>query len=228
MTRSTRLLAGLSLAALLVFATAATAFAAPVLSLSATRTTVTYPQPTWLKVAATDGGVPVPTAVTIQYRPVGTTQWKLFRAVSASRTAEGTVTVPVAPYRLKSITAFRAIANGLESATTTVSVKARLSAAVAPRVVRAGRWVTVRGTIAPRHAKGSRPVPVKVWKWEGGKWVLKATRHPKIVKQHADSSKWLYRVRAHGHDKGKWRIRVYHEDAKHVASVSRYTYVRVR
>jgi len=228
MTRSTRLLAGLSLAALLVFATAAAAFAAPTLSLSATRDVVTYPQPTWLKVVAADSGSPVPMVVTVQYRPIGTTEWLRLRTLTASQTAEGTVTVPVSPNRLRSITAFRAVATSLESEVSTVSVKARLSAAIAPRTVRAGRFVTVRGFIWPRHAAGSRPVEVKFEKWEGGAWVEKGTLHPKIVRQYGDSSKWQFRMKAHGEDKGKWRIRVYHEDMKHIASMSKYSYVRVR
>lgn len=228
MTRSKRLLVGLSLAALMVFATAATALGAPVLSLSATRDVVTYPQPTWLKVAATDGGVSVPTTVTVQYRALGGTTWKSLRTLSAEQAAEGTLTVPVSPSRLKVNTEFRAIAEGLESSIVNVSVKARLSRAIAPKKTKAGRSIKVRGFIWPRHAAGSRPVDVKVWKWEDGEWVQKATVKPKIVRKYGDSSKWQFKVRTKAADKGKWRVRVYHEDAGHIASESKYSYFKVR
>ncbi len=228
MTRKTRVLVGASLAALMLLATAATAIAAPMLSLSATRSVVTYPQPTWLKLNASDNGASVATTVAVEYQPIGATEWKRFRTISASRTAEGTVTVPVAPYWLKGTTAFRAVAQGLESETVNVSVKARLSAPIAPRTIKAGRRVTVRGFIWPRHAVGSRPVVVKLWKWESGRWVYKGHVHPKIVRRYGDGSKWQFTKKVHGHDKGKWRVRVYHEDQKHVASASRFAYFRVR
>jgi len=228
MTRSKKMFVGLALSALMVFATAATAFGVPVLSLSATRGVVTYPQPTWLKVAATEGGAHAATMVTVQYRPIGTTEWKQLRTLTASQTAEGTVTVPVSPYRLKVITAFRAIAAGAESDVTTVSVKARLSRAITPRSVRAGHRVTVKGFIWPKHAAGSRPVTVTFWKWEGGDWVERGVRHPKIVRTYGDSAKWQFRVKTTSADKGKWRIRVSHEDTQHIASMSRYSYIKVR
>ena len=228
MTRRTKVLISASLAALMVVGTAAVAIAAPILSLTATRDVVTYPQPTWLKVNASDEGASVATTGTIQYLPIGATEWKKLRTVAASRTAEGTVTVPVAPYWLKSTTAFKATAEGLESEVVTVSVRARLSAPIAPRTVKAGRHVTIRGFIWPRHAAGSRPVEVKFWKWESGDWVYKGSAHPKIVRRWGDGSKWQFTRHVHGADKGKWRMQVYHEDAKHVASMSRFGYVRVR
>jgi len=228
MTGRTKTLLAASLTALILLGTATAAVAAPTLSLSATRSVVTYPQPTWLKVVAADEGSAVPATVTVQYLPVGATEWKRLRTVAASHTAEGTVTVPIAPYRLKRTTAFRATAEGLESEVVTVSVKARLSAPVVPARVKAGRRVTVKGFIWPRHAAGSRPVTVSFWKWEGGSWVYKGAVHPRIVGSRDDRSKWQFTRRAHAHDKGKWRIQVSHEDAGHVASTSRFTYLRVR
>lgn len=228
MTRRTKVVIGAALATCLLLGTAAAAFAAPMLSLSPTRSVVTYPQPTWLKVSAADEGVAVPTTVTVQYLPVGATAWKNFRTLPASRTAEGTVTVSVAPYWLKKTTAFRAIAEGLESEIATVSVKARLSAPVVPAKVKAGRRVTVKGFIWPRHAVGSRPVEVKFWKWESGQWTYKGSVHPKIVGKNGDRSKWQFTRYVGSKAKGKWRIQVSHEDAEHVASTSKFTYVRVR
>jgi len=228
MTRSFKFLLGASLAIAMLFGTAATAFAAPALSLTSTRATVTYPQPTWLKLVSADGTVSVPATVTIQYRAIGTDAWKNLRTIAASRTAEGTVTVPVAPYFLKVITGFRAVADGLESDVTTVAVKARLSAAKAPMTINRRHRVTVKGFIWPRHSVGSRPVDVKVWKWEGGAWVEKATIHPKIVAKTADGSKWRFTRYVHANDKGKYRLRVSHEDTKHAASASAYSYIRVK
>jgi hypothetical protein len=228
MTRRSKTLLAASLAALMLLGSAAAAIAAPMLSLSATRTVVTYPQPTWLKINAADEGAAVPTTVTVQYLPVGATEWKTLRTVAASRTAEGTVTVPVSPYRLRKTTAFKAVAEGLESEVVTVSVKARLSAPVVPAKVKAGRHVTVKGLIWPRHAVGSRPVTVKFWKWENGDWVYKGAVHPRIVGKYDDRSKWQFTRHVHAHDKGKWRIQVSHEDADHVESTSRFTYVKVR
>ncbi len=230
MTRRTKVLISASLAALMVLGTAAVAIAAPMLTLSTTRSVVTYPQPTWLKVNVADEGAAVGTTVTVQYLPVGASEWKKLRAVAAARTAEGTVTVPVAPYWLKKTTAFRAVAEGLESDVVTVSVKAKLSAPMAPAKVKAGRHkhLTVRGFIWPRHSAGSRPVEVKIWKWEGGNWVYKGSVHPKIVHNKGDRSKWQFTRHVHAHDKGKWRLQVYHEDTQHVASKSQFSYVKVR
>lgn len=228
MKRTTKTIVGVSLAALMVMATAAVAIAAPMLTLSATPTVVTYPKPAFLKLNASDGGASVATTVTVQYRPVGTGDWKYMRTVSASRTAQGLVTVPVSPYLLRSTTAFRATASGLESNEVTVSVKARLSRAIARSKVKVGKRVTVKGFIWPRHARGSRPVEVKFWKWESGDWVYKGSLHPRIVGLTGDGSKWQFTRRAEADDKGKWRMQVLHEDEKHVASTSRYSYIRVR
>ena len=217
-----------ALIAAMVLGTAAVAIAAPALTLSSTRASVTYPQPTWLKLVAADNGVAVATTVTIQYRPIGTDVWKKLKTVSAKRAGEGTVTVPVSPYRLKSITGFRAIAEGLESDVTTVAVKARLSAPITRSSGKAGRAVSVRGFIWPRHAKGSHPVVVTLWKWEGHAWVEMGTVLPAVYGHSKESSKWKFtRIFAAG-DKGKWRMQVSHEDEKHAASTSRYSYIRVR
>ncbi len=106
MNRRFKALLFVALIAAMVLGTAAVAIAAPALTLSSTRASVTYPQPTWLKLVAADNGVAVATTVTIQYRPIGTDVWKKLKTVSAKRAGEGTVTVPVSPYRLKSITGF--------------------------------------------------------------------------------------------------------------------------
>lgn len=228
MTTVMKRLIGVALVAAMVLGTAAVAFAAPALTLTSTRSTVTYPQPTWLKLVSADGAVSVPATVTIQFRRIGSETWTNYRQIAATRTAEGTVTVPVAPFFLRSITGFRAVAEGLESDVTTVSVKARLSAPKAPMSVRARRHVTVKGFIWPRHAVGTRPVAVTVWKWERGGWVEKGVVHPKIVGKTTDGSKWQFTRWVGRNDKGKWRLQVSHEDYKHAASTSRYSYVRVR
>lgn len=228
MTRLTKTLIGAAMVVVMTFGVVGIAFAAPTLTLTPTRSVVTYPQPTWLKLVSADGTASVATTVTIQYRPVGSDTWKKLRIVSAARTGEGTVTVPVAPFFLKGATGFRAIAEGLESDVTTVAVKARLSAAIAPSMIKAPRSVRVHGFIWPRHAKGSTPVTVTAWKWEGGEWVLKTTFAPKIVSPAKDSSKWQFRLTLGAEDKGKWRLQVSHEDTAHAASVSRFSYYRVR
>ncbi len=228
MTRRTSLLVGAALIVAMMLTVATSAFATPALSLSAKRASVTYPQPDWLIVRAGDGDVAVPTTVTVQYRPIGTDTWATLRIVPASRAAEGTFTVTVPPYRLKMITGFRAIAEGLESDVVTVSVKARLSAASAPAKVREGRKLTIHGKIWPRHAVGSKPVTVRVWKWEDGAWAEKGSLHPAIVSKQAYSSKWQIKIKAITAEKGTYRLRVYHEDTRHEASMSKYSYIRVR
>ncbi len=192
MNRRFKALLFVALIAATVLGTAAVAIAAPALTLSSTRASVTYPQPTWLKLVAADNGVAVATTVTIQYRPIGTDVWKKLKTVSAKRAGEGTVTVPVSPYRLKSITGFRAIAEGLESDVTTVAVKARLSAPITRSSGKAGRVVSVRGFIWPRHAKGSHPVVVTLWKWEGHAWVEMGTVLPAVYGHSKESSKWKF------------------------------------
>ncbi len=228
MKRTVRIALSMSLVAALVLGTAAVAFATPALTLASTRAEVTYPQPTRLKLVAADEGVAVATTVTVQYRPIGTDEWKTLRTVSASRTAEGTVTVTVPPYKLKSITGFRAVAEGLESEVTTVAVKARLSMAHHSRQAKAGRTIKFKGNIWPRHAKGSTPVTVTMWKWDKGGWVEMGTVQPTIWGHTAESSKWRFARTFFAEDKGKWRFQVTHEDEKHAASTSRYSYLRVR
>ena len=229
MTGRKKLVVGVGLAAVMLLATVAMAFAVPMLSLTATKSVVTYPHMTSLKLRAADGDTSTATTVTVQYRPVGAPDWKKFRTISASRTGEGTVTIAVPPTFLKSTTGFRAIATeGLESSVVTVTVKAKLSKAIAPATIRGRRCVTVRGFIWPAHAVGTRPVTVKVWKWENGAWVLKARLHPKIVGKHGDRSMWAFTKKVSKADKGKWRLQVSHVDAKHACSRSAYSYLRVK
>ncbi len=228
MNRRTRIALGVALAAMLLLTGVAAAFAVTTLTLSATKTEITYPQATWLKLRASDGEASTATTVTVQIRPVGAADWKPYRTVVASRTGEGTVTIPVAPYRLTSNTGFRAIAEGLESEVVTVSVKARLSAPVAPLRVVHGRRVTVQGFIWPAHKLGTRPVKVRVWKWESGAWVAKGHLHPKIVGRRYDRSRWAFTRWVGKADKGTWRLQVSHEDEKHAFSKSPFTYMRVR
>ena len=228
MTRPARILFSAALAIVMLLGTVSVAFAAPELALTSTRAAVTYPQPTWLKLVSADGGAFVPATVTIQYRRIGDDTWKKLRTISAVRTAEGTVTVPVSPYFLKSITGFRAVSGALESDVTTVAVKARLSAASARKSAKAPHRITVRGHIWPRHAAGSRPVDVTVWKWEAGAWVQKGIVHPRIVGKTRDGSKWQFTRWIGADDKGRWRMQVSHEDTKHAVSTSRFSYIRVR
>ncbi|NTU72029.1 MAG: hypothetical protein HGB10_09465 [Coriobacteriia bacterium] len=177
---------------------------------------------------ALDGETSVATTLTIQYRPIGTETWKKFRSISASRTASGPTTVTVTPATLKSITGFRVIAEGLESEVSTVSVKARLTAPVMRSSVKRTNWVTIKGQIFPRHAVGSHPVTVTLWKKVGGDWVEQATFQPAIVGRTPDGSKWQTRYWFGAYDKGSYRLQVSHEDLKHAASVSHFKYMRVR
>ncbi len=69
---------------------------------------------------------------------------------------------------------------------------------------------------------------VTLWKWEGRAWVEMGTVLPAVYGHSKESSKWKFtRIFAAG-DKGKWRMQVSHEDEKHAASTSRYSYIRVR
>jgi len=228
MTRPIKLLVAASIAVALLLGSAAAAVATPSLTLSSSRTTVTYAQQTWLKLLSADATVSVPATVTIQYRPIGSDTWRKLRTVSANRTADGTVTVAVSPYFLKSITGFRAISGGLESEVSTVAVRARLSVAKTAKSAKRHHRITVKGFIWPRHAAGSRPVDVTIWKWEGGAWVQKATVHPRIVGKTTDGSRWQFTRWIDHDDKGAWRLRVSHQDMKHAASLSGFSYIRVR
>jgi len=228
MRRLTRALVGILVVTAMLLGAVAIAQGATTLTLTSTRSSVVYPQMTWLKLLSADGTMPVAARVMIQYRPIGTATWRNLRAISASRTAEGTVTIPVGPVILRSITGFRAVATGLESEVTTVAVKARLSRPVAPRVIRAKRYVTVRGFIWPRHAVGTRPVEVTVWKWDGTTWVEMAKLHPKIVGRVLNGAKWQFKRWVSADDVGRWRLQVSHEDTAHAASVSPFGYIKVK
>ena len=182
----------------MVLGTAAVAFAAPALTLTSTRSAVTYPQPTWLKLVSADGAVSVPDD---RHHPVPPHRHRdvdeSAGTIAATRTAEGTVTVPVASVPPEEHHRVPSNRRGpRERGHDRRRKGAPVGTSGSDRASRRGRRVTVKGFIWPRHAVGSRPVAVTVWKWEGGGWVEKGIIHPKIVGQ--DSRRLQVAVHALG------------------------------
>lgn len=232
MHKRTKMVLGVSLALALVFGGVAAAFAAHMITLSASPAKVVYPKPSKLTINVSDGGASVPATLTIQSRYVDGGDWVNFRSIPASKSAEGTLTVTVPV--LKGTTEFRVVESGVAtSQVATVSVAARLSQ---PRVPAAFRFVgkrtkfVVSGSILPRHDYGSKPVVLELKKWDAASktWVSVETTLAQIVKPgKADMAVyklgygiWSGSFSAAVKGTAQWKIEASHEDTAHVKSTS--------
>lgn len=213
-------------AAALIVALVAAAVAAAAYSLSVTtsKSVITYHEPFKLAVSTPE---PTATPVTVFARSVNTTGWIVLKTFSASRTAEATSLVVGNP-RPRVTTAYKAVGGGIESAVVTVSVKAKLFGPVLPHSVRAGRTVVIWGHIWPRHVVGSQPIDLKVYKRVGDTWVLNQTLKPAIVGAKADGAKWKITWTPQAGDVGTWGFRASHEDTAHAYAETRMVTVHVR
>lgn len=241
--RRTKMIVGVAIALALVFGGIAAAFAAHVITLSAKPTVVVYPHSSKLTVNVSDAGKSVPATLTIQSRYIDGGDWTLFRSITASKSAEGTFTVPVPT--LKGTTLFRVIeSNVATSEVVTISVAADLSA---PRVPAVFRFVgkrtgfTVTGSIRPRHNVGSKPVLLELKKYDATtkSWVSVETTLAQIVKpgwgemkMYKDGySSWRGNfasvVKSSSRSLVKWRVEASHEDTAHVKSASKSKEFRI-
>ncbi len=121
---------------------------------------------------------------------------------------------------------YRARFEGDESRTASVSnpvvvqVRAKLGAPVGPTGVVARARVTLRGTLAPAHANGSRVVRVyRELSLGRGRW--KQAQGYLLARVSTVRGRSTY-VATTTFARGVWRVRAYHADAAHAASWSRY------
>jgi hypothetical protein len=111
-----------------------------------------------------------------------------------------------------------------QSAQRTVSTRyAGLSGASASRAGK--RIYNLYGFTQPKHAAGSQPVRVYLWRKVGSKWKA-AGSVLTACSDYSDYSRWT--VRKKFPSAGKWRMRPLHADADHVATWGPYTYVTVK
>lgn len=117
---------------------------------------------------------------------------------------------------------------GSQSATRTVSVKVvkpvTLGAPVGTRT--ATRTYTLYGTLKPRHAAGSKPVRIYLWRRSGGSWV--ASGYVSATAYNY-STYTRYKVSKKFPSSGSWRMRAYHPlSSAGAATWSSYSYLTVR
>jgi len=81
-----------------------------------------------------------------------------------------------------------------------------------------------RGTLSPKHAKGSTGTTIRAERYENGKWVLKKRYKATIVNTSSGSH---YRSAVRVTSSGRWRIRAEHSDYGHARTLGPSTYLRV-
>lgn len=241
--KRTKTIMAVTIALALVFGGVAAAFATHVITLSAKPTAVVYPHSSKLTVNVSDAGQSVPATLTIQSHYVDGGDWTFFRSITASKSAEGTFTVPVPA--LKGTTEFRVLESGVAtSEVVTISVAANLSA---PRVPAVFKFVgkrtgfVVTGSIRPRHNYGSKPVLLELKRYDTASksWVSVETTLAQIVKPgkgelkayKAGYSFWRGSFASIAKPSTRstvmWRVEASHEDTAHVKSTSKSKQFRI-
>ncbi len=239
----TKMVIGAVLALALVFGGVAAAFAAHAITLSVKPDRVMYPHKSNVTVGL-DGFASAPATVTVQYRYVDGGDWKNWRTISASRSAEGTrVTLPATASILKGTTEFRAFESGVAtSQVVTVTVLARLSRPHVSQLNGFGqakgfrafrtrersvvsRSFTIRGQIWPAHPSGKDAVKLEFAKKDGANWVPQPemTRMVKISRgracdRHTKDFMSSWGTTLPVPSEGRWRVTASHEDTAHAMS----------
>ena len=221
----TRRLITVLVAAVVVAALAATAFAVGGLTVVARKSTVTYPHHAMLQVTTP---VAVAETITIQARPVDG-DWRVVKTIPAARAALGT-TFTVSQ-KLKVTSGVRAVQAGVESEVVTIGVKASLnSLSITHR--KGGTW-TVKGSISPAHALGA-PITIKVWEQTVSG---KGKNRVKTLTPLADLTATVYKTNGQiswykttftPAAAGTYVFKAFHSDAGHIESSSRSVTVRFK
>lgn len=96
----------------------------------------------------------------------------------------------------------------------------------APSKMRRGKYSTISGYVAPKHASGKYLVTLMFYKRDAsGVYVY---QHSKSAKRYKYSSKkTLYKAKVKL-AKGKWRVQAYHSDSGHAPSYSAFDYITVK
>ncbi len=96
----------------------------------------------------------------------------------------------------------------------------------APETMRDDTLYTVKGTLKPRHAEGTKPIRIYKWKKVDGEWVEKGYSTATVYDYSSYSQ---YKKKMEFSSPGKWRVRALHpEDSKHRRRWSSdYEYVTV-
>ena len=205
-------------AALVVAALAATAFAVGGLNVVAQKSTVTYPHHAMLRVTTPAA---VAETITIQARPIGG-DWSVVKTIPAARAAHGT-TFTVSQ-KLKVTSGVRAVQAGIESEVVTIGVKASLSS-LSITHKKGGTW-TVKGSISPAHALGTS-ITVKAWEQTVSG---KGKKRAKTLTPLSDLTATVYKTNGQVSwykttftptAAGTYVFKAYHSDAGHVESSSK-------
>jgi len=104
---------------------------------------------------------------------------------------------------------------------------ASLTTPTAPAVLSPGKAVTVSGFLRPRHASGTHPVEIRVYKYEDGSWRPRGFVQA-VASGYSDYTKYSCRLTLP--TMGRWRLRAYAPaDADHFSRWSAgFRYVTVR
>jgi len=90
-----------------------------------------------------------------------------------------------------------------------------------------GKPYAVTGYLKPRHASGTKPVRVQLYRYKNKKWVLSSKHYHAKVKNYKSYSKYSVSVKLPV--RGKWRIKAYHPtDSLNASTTSAYRSVRVK
>jgi hypothetical protein len=155
---------------------------------------------------------------------------KWIDVTSAETSSTGVASFPVTRSRKTSYRVrFSGVSGVYAAATSSVVVvtpKVSLGAPMAPERMKRYRYYTVRGSLKPRHAAGTRPVRIYRYKKVSGKWKRYGTYLTARVYDYKTYSR--YKVTMRLYSKGSWRIRAYAPaDSRHAATWSKYDYVTV-
>lgn len=114
--------------------------------------------------------------------------------------------------------------HGACSSATSVLSRAYVSAPYAASTAKRYKAASMFGYLKPRHTAGLRDVKLYAYRYESGRWVLRASG----VATLSDYNGYSRYVGSVIFDRiGRWRVRAYHSDADHAPSFSGYDYVTV-
>lgn len=152
------------------------------------------------------------------------------RAATAVTASNGVATLRLPGNRTARTVRVRSVWSDTYGAASSASVRIKphfhLSKPSAPASVTRQRSFTVSGSLKPRARAGSKPVQMRFYRRQSGKWVLKKSMWVKVANR-ATYSKYYGSVSLAA--PGKWRVRAYRPaTSTRAATWSRYTYIDVR
>lgn len=117
---------------------------------------------------------------------------------------------------------------GSDTAPRRLSLMAKLGTPTVASSVRTGARFSVKGTLFPRHSVGSRPVVLRLQRYESGGWVTRVKVSPVITSNSVSANTSYYSYSTSLRLRGRWRAFASHGDSKHVLSYSTPRYFSVQ